>query len=193
MRRKASLIALVVGCLLIAAGVVLWFSTLLAPASFPVEDIKRVERHYLTTSVGRETKIFLMAAAPSYGVYPYPSVTGKGSNPDIHTGDPCLIINVTVRNDYTRQDPPPIAISDMESQCDAFTALTATLFDKDSKGIEATNVTPEYPAIPPQLGAPTIHLESGEIYSFSMYLATPNRTVNRFNIKILYVSSLPAT
>jgi hypothetical protein len=79
----------------------------------------------------------------------------------------------------------------MSAEGRAFTALTAKLYDSNDKSIKAHNVTPQYP--PGSLfDAPEIVLESGETYSFNMYLFTKNRNVNSFSIEMLYLGSVPA-
>jgi len=57
---------------------------------------------YLTYPLGEEeTMIFLVSTDnPRYGFCNW-SYTGYGYGAEINEGDPCFIVNVTVRNDYT--------------------------------------------------------------------------------------------
>jgi hypothetical protein len=172
---------------------VLLANSILSPTSPNSGNIKHVYPHYLTDQVGNETRIFLDSAIPSYGKYPFHNATGYPGKPDIHAGDTCFIVNVTVRNDYSSQNPLPSGgFGDIGSNGTAFVALTAKLNDGNGNVISATNVTPQYPNIPPELNAPEMSLESNETYSFNMYLVTKNQNIDHFSIEVLYLGSVPA-
>jgi hypothetical protein len=158
-------------------------------SSIPINEIEPVNAHYL--GANNQTKIFLITAIPSYGTYPFDDTKGYGVKPDIHHGDPCFIINVTVRNDYSPQNPLPFGgFGDWAAKGMAFVALSAKLYDVNGNRIEATDVTPPYPQ-GPQLDAPVMRLDSGQVVSFSMYLKTARQDVKAFTIYLVSLSSVP--
>ncbi len=160
--------------------------------SFPLTNIQPINSYHLLGPSGNESRIFLISATPNYGTYPYPDVEGLPGKINIHMGDPCFILNVTIRNDYTAQNPLPYGgFGDWSAQGTAFVALTAKLYDSEGKVIETTNVTPQYPS-GSQFDAPEMRLESGTTYSFNMYLAIASRNVNQFSVELQYLSSVPA-
>jgi hypothetical protein len=75
-----------------------WSKSMLPPATTPLAE---TSPHYLQYPNGNESRIFLVSATSTYGVYPLESVPQMGSSPAVQKGDASFIINVTVRNDYT--------------------------------------------------------------------------------------------
>ena len=53
------------------------------------------------------SSVLLLSATVKYGNYPFSSISPMGSQPGVQRGESCLIINVTVRNDYTSKNPLP--------------------------------------------------------------------------------------
>jgi len=91
----------------------------------------------LTDIQGNETKIFLVSTDnPRYGVYNW-RYTGYGA--EINEGDPCFIVSVTVRNDYTTnsifidEDSPFGLINN-------HVKLTANLYNQQGR-VDAVDVT----------------------------------------------------
>jgi hypothetical protein len=156
-------------------------------------DIKPVTSQYIKL-YGAETRIFLISAIPSYGEYPFESARvypGSGS-PEIHKGDQCLIINVTVRSDYSSDYPLPSSMSvGFPNSTKAEVSLDALLYDGDNRTINTTNVTPPLPRVPAEINAPIFSLESGETLSFEMYFTIAKRNVEAFTIVSLYVGAMP--
>jgi hypothetical protein len=70
------------------------------PSTIPVKQPRNGEYlHYPTNyQEGRETKVLLVDSQLHYGAY-NESFTRSGSD-SINKGDPCVIINGTIRNDY---------------------------------------------------------------------------------------------
>ena len=71
------------------------------------------------------SRLFLVSAKATYGM---------------HNGQACFIINATVRNDYTEQQPPPMDNFPSNSSGIAYFGLTAKLFDKTGP-IASSDVT----------------------------------------------------
>jgi hypothetical protein len=158
----------------------------------PLANIQPINSYYLLSPSGNESRIFLVSATPNYGTYPYPDAEGLPGKLNIHMGDPCLILNVTIRNDYSAQNPLPYGgFGDWSVEGTAFVALTAKLYDSEGKVIKATNVTPQYPS-GSQFDAPEMRLESVTTYSFKMYLVITSRNVNQFSVELLCLGSVPA-
>jgi hypothetical protein len=149
--------------------------------------IEPVAPQYLPCN-GNESSIFLVSATPSLGPYPGPSVKQMGNTPGIKKGDPCFIINVTVRNDYSSGNPPPFQNIYNVTDPDAYIFLTAQIFNSQGQ-VNATDVTPPYPPVP-YPGAYT-SLASGENTSVTIYLATSHRDITSFKIILEYVGVLP--
>jgi hypothetical protein len=81
-------------------------------SDFPAPDVKPISPHYLRTTPDlfgnfTETKIFLLDATPRYGYYNETVQPNNPAFPKVQKGDPVFIINVTLRDDYTLENPPP--------------------------------------------------------------------------------------
>jgi hypothetical protein len=61
--------------------------------------------------------------------------------PGVQKGDPCFIINVTIRNNYSAENPLPDHNLFNMSNPDANVYLTAQIFNSQGQ-IKATDVTP---------------------------------------------------
>ncbi len=117
------------------------------------------------------------------------------SQPIIHKGDQCLIINATVRNDYTLENPPSnqAAIYHLNGTASDTTAtavvtLTAHAFNQQGQ-VNATDVTPPYPM--GGLRGATEPLDSGENTTLTIYLATSNQDITRFEIIPQFIGTTP--
>ena len=118
----------------------------------------------------RGTKLFLVSAKASYG---------------IHNGQACFIINVTVRNDYTIQQPPPMDNWIGNSTGTAWFGLTATLYDKNGQ-VNATNIDQGVP-----IGVPEVGLDSGETASFEINMATSSRSISNYSVVLVDIAGYP--
>jgi len=132
------------------------------------------------------TRIFLVSATTYYG---YSNETLKSGNPTegniINKGDPIFIINVTVRNDYSPENPLPLSTDNH-----AFIFLTATLYSQNVT-IKAKDVSPTNPQVGPFLTA-FVGLNSGETASVEIWMATANRNVNHYEINLDVFGIAPA-
>jgi|WetSurMetagenome_2_1015567.scaffolds.fasta_scaffold83603_1 DNA-binding HxlR family transcriptional regulator len=112
----------------------------------------------------------------------------------IHKGDPLFVINVTVRNDYTSVDSRNYnsndynsPISNITGTYESFIVLNAFLYDAEGNVINAVDFT--MPKTP--IGMYQFSLIGQETVSFNLYLATANRDIDHFAIKIGYLASTP--
>ena len=143
------------------------------------------------------TKIFLVSATARYDYWRSndTQISYPLSGPYafiIHQSDPCFVINVTVRNDYTSEDAGDsldynAPISNFTGSYESFIVLKAYLYDAKGNIINAVDFT--MPKTP--VGNYQFSLKSQETTSFSMYLATANRDIDRFEIKVGYLGSVP--
>jgi hypothetical protein len=143
------------------------------------------------------SSIYLISATASYGPYPFASAVGPppGSSPAIEEGNPCFIINVTIRNDYTLKSLPPNEVTQyysngtaVEPTASAYVFPTATIYDKQGNIIKATDVTPPYGF---WNGGAYASLQSGQNATLTIYLATSHKDVNHFEIVLRYVGNIP--
>lgn len=175
---------------------VLWTSNFSSDGGMSPSDIKPVASQYIKTShYHNETRIYLVSAIPSYGAYPFEDaeVYSRSRPSEIHTGDPCLLINVTVRNNYDTSNPLPSPYMSVgyPNSTTAEVSLDALLYSRDNGTIEATNVTPPLPRLQVEIPSPIMSLKSGETRSFNMYLSTANHNVEAFTIVAAYVGAQP--
>lgn len=155
--------------------------------------------HYLTSLQFNlnTTKIFLVSAVATYGYWQqddaqisYPLLGSYALV--IHKGDPCLIINVTVRNDYTQQDAgnsdnSGASIGNQTGNYASYIVLRASLFAANGSIINAVDFTlPKTSS-----GDYQFSLNSGETTSFNMTLATANRNIDHYGIYVGYLYSVP--
>lgn len=151
------------------------------PTEESTADVKPVSSGYV------EGKIYLVSANARYGTYQGPSGHPMGV-PVVNEGDPCFIINVTVRNDYNTQQRPPNSAG-FNDTGHTYICLTAQLYDKSGTQIEALDVTEPY-VLP--FNRPQHSLEYGQTASFDIVLATPRHDVDRYELQMLYIGAIPA-
>lgn len=137
---------------------------------------------------GNTSHILLVTATAAYGTYPGPSVPQMGSTPGVKKGDPCLIINATIQNDYSTANPLPDQNVFNLTNSSANLYLTAQIFNNHGQ-VKATDVTPPYPTVP--LNGAFVSLASGENATLTMYLATSHMDLTHFTIVLEYVGSVP--
>jgi len=116
---------------------------------------------------GNETKIFLLDATSKFGFYNESFSTLFSG--DVNKGDPCIIVTLTIRNDYTEEKPNGYFIS-----------FTASLYSKEGE-VVGWIMTP-----PPLLGSlfggiAEFNLQSGEKETINIFLAY-NRTIDTRDI-----------
>jgi hypothetical protein len=136
------------------------------------------------------SKIYVVSATASYGNYPFPTVTDSPGEPPIATnGEPCLIINVTLRNDYSYQNPAPGLPGINSSEVNV--ALTAALFKGESQ-VNAKDTTNAFPLDSVFVNRAFAVISYGESAKVSIYMATNSTEITGFQLIPYYVSRAPA-
>ena len=175
----------------IAVAVILlsafWINLQIRPASTTVvEPIPSVTGYYLPYEVNI-SKIFVVSANASYGYYPYPTVTSPPNGSTLaKKEEPCVIINVTIRDDYSTQYPAPNPAPVQYNPTFAYVFLTGQIFNGENQ-INATDITPPVGFANGGAYAP---LNSGESATLTIYLATNNTNITSFQIVTRYIGGL---
>ena len=193
MSRSRWLLAFLLVAVIIASTSIVVFNSLsdesLPSPDFPAVSVKPVDSHYLGGNVsGYETKFFLVSATPRYGYYRATFRVLSIPSSWIHKGDPCFIINFSLRNDYTEEEiqnlTPPFA-----NNTRAWVGLRFELFDRNGNSIDAVSTGANGRFLPNDLF--NTAMGSGDTRSWEVYLATENRGIDHFEIYIRYMSSKP--
>ncbi len=135
---------------------------------------------------GNESRIFVVSANLSLGEYPYDSRNDIwGTTPVVTKGEPCFIINATLRNDYSTQSPPPNVNPANASL--AYVCLTAEIYN-DQNQLDSTDLLRV--GLPPNAGAVTA-LYGGENDTITIYLASNSANVTSFQLVPVFISGIP--
>jgi len=118
------------------------------------------------------SSIYLLSAKPYYGTY---------------HGTPVFMITVTVRNDYTAQQPPPNQLSGINSTGEAWIILAADLYEKNSVQIRSGLYTSS--GVPPNYFQ--VGLNSGQTTSLTIYMETNNRDVEHYTLILGWLGAFP--
>jgi hypothetical protein len=160
------------------------------PTNHPATNVKLATSEYMRTVSNFETKIYLLSAIPSYGYYPEDVLQQITNVTVVHKGDPCFILNLTVRNDYTYNDTVPGTANSVGTNGThaVYLILGATLFDNNGNKINATDITnPQVPF----LNRNEFGLANGETDRIDIVLATPIRNIDHFEVNVWYMGALP--
>jgi hypothetical protein len=155
----------------------------------PLES-QQISGRYLSYN-GGVSKIFWVATTASYACVneTYTSIDGQV----VPKGSMLLVVNATLRNDYTSDDPPPphgVPISPADGT--AYVYLTAQLNSKAGV-VEARDVTVPDFSIPATPGAALV-LAEGQTASVDIYMAVSEKNINDFYIKLIFVGdSIPTS
>jgi len=163
-----------------------------AQTDFPAPNVQAVSPHYLPNSQGNVSRLYLVSATPSYGYYKLEPqntpISSHGYYP-IHQGDPCFIVDVTIRNDYDQENWLwPYYSGQTYPSVDAYFTLYARIYDANGL-VNAPTVTPPYPS---WRLVPEFYQGNGTTDSYELYFATGSRNITRYEIYLGYVASLPA-
>jgi hypothetical protein len=181
MGKKATILA--TACIIIA---VVAFFELFVFGTPVIEPIQSVAGYYLPLEGNISSRIFVLSTNASYGFYPYATRTSIGGSLPVATnGEPCVIINITIRNDYSSQYPPPNP--NPHNPTSVVVILTATLFNVANQ-INTTDLLRV--GLPPDAGA-FAGLNGGENATLSLYLATNQRDITSFQIVPIYIGGIP--
>jgi len=115
------------------------------------------------------SRIYLISAKPSYGIY---------------QGTAVFMINVTVRNDYSLQQPPPNLNPPFYNGSTAFFVLSAHLYDKNGARINSNlyGSTITYWEV---------ELNDGQTTSLVVYMATSSRDVDHYTLNFIALGGSP--
>ncbi len=140
--------------------------------------------HYLSLN-GNPSKIYIVSATPSYGLANQTYISADGQK--ILKGNRLFTINLTLRNDYTNEDPPPsmgTPVSPVDGT--AYICLNFTLQNKNGF-VNSINVTP--PDFSSQSSDKTgLVLASGQTNSVEICLATNQTDISQFDVNLVSVS-----
>jgi len=143
------------------------------------------------------SSMYLVSAASYYGPYPFASAIGpqSGATPVIEKGNPCFIVNLTVRNDYAVNNLPPNEVpqyyangSVAEPTGSVYVFLTVKLYDKQGNIVPAIDVTPPY-GLPN--GGAYASIQSGQNATITIYMATSQKDIEHFGVVLRYVGNIP--
>ncbi|MGE5575397.1 MAG: hypothetical protein ACM3UL_04615 [Ignavibacteria bacterium] len=183
--RKRLTITLLVLVIIVVAGFTFYLSgTLTKPG-----DAYVIPR-YLSYN-DKTSKIYLIDSFTSYGNANKTYTTADGQI--IDKGTPFFIITMTLRNDYSSDNPaPPPQNQEQTSPADgtAYLYLTTKLYDKDGQ-VNATNVSTSDFSLTAASGTGLV-LSSGKTSSVNIYLATSQTNINKYEINLYFLGdSIP--
>jgi hypothetical protein len=124
------------------------------------------------------TKIFLESATLRYD-YSNVSFTSDSGYAK-HEGVPAVVINATIRNDYTVEEIiqfSHVGVSDCVIGIDVY------MYDNEGNFVGTINQGD------PFRGCYTLSMKSGETVSVNMVFATPNRNISYFEIYVSYLQT----
>jgi len=124
------------------------------------------------------TKIFLESATLRYD-YSNVSFTSD-SGYDEHEGVPAVVINATIRNDYTVEE---IIQFSQVGFSDCVVGIDVYMYDNEGNFVGTINQGD------PFRGSYILSMKSGETVSVNMVFATPNRNISDFEIFVSYIQS----
>jgi len=183
--KKRLAITLLILVIVVVAGFTLYLSgTLTKPG-----DSSAIPR-YLSFN-DKTSKIYLINSFTSYS-----NANETYASPDgqiVEKGTPLFVITLTLRNDYTSENPaPPLQNQDQTSPADgtAYLYLTAKLTDKDGQ-LNTTNVSVSDFSLTATSGTGIV-LSSGQTASVNIYMATSQTNINRYEINLYFLGdSIP--
>ncbi|PVX25540.1 MAG: hypothetical protein CW716_07825 [Candidatus Bathyarchaeum sp.] len=181
-----SLIAVIVVC--VAVTVALYVNnspsssqTISALSDFPTMTIgsQYLSRPpYFPDNSTKTTKIFLESATLRYD-YSNVSFTSD-SGYDEREGVPAVVINATIRNDYTVEEIIQflqVGVSDCVVGIDVY------MYDNAGDFVGTLHQGD------PFRGCYTLSMKSGETVTVNMVFATPNRSIDHFEIYVSYIQA----
>jgi hypothetical protein len=175
-------------CVLVAALVFVWLmgsyyyvTSYASPSTGDGSDVEGPSSGYLDDLQGNETKVFFVSASnPRYGVCSWNYSAAGGV--EVHEGDPCFVVNVTVRNHYTT-DPIWKSNDAVSGLYVNHVKLTVHLYDRLGR-VDAVDVT--YP-VNSLHGGHVFVVEPEETRSVEVCLATDCRNIERYEVYVAYL------
>jgi len=163
-------------------------SSYLKIADFPLPASAAPAPHYLSYQYN-ESRIFLVSSSAKFNSYPQNIDPADPSFPHMHMGDPCVVVTVTLRNDYSVENPPPDGFLTDDSRNHSLIALIVRLYDKNGF-VDAWDVTPGYEQ---QFyrGQRSYGTEAGETETNNLFLKTSNMNIDRYEFSLGYIGKYP--
>ena len=196
MSRLGKFIVLFLVVLVSVVGVVLYLGSG-SKEDWLATDVKPVTPHYLTTTFGVETKIFLVNASAMYSFWrendtiigynyepPPPGV--EPINPVVKTGDPMFIIDATVRNDYLPEDSPKVGYYASRDEWFSWVSLHAKVFYENGTEIPSINTDARKGMV-----GYVFELGANKPRTIEVPLATESRDIAYYEFYVNYVQELP--
>lgn len=185
MRKRLQIFAIVAIILILASTLAVF----LANTDFSSPKPQPIGKQYLFYN-GNMSKIFLVAATTTY--VDANQTYGAANGQLVQKGSPLFILTLTLRNDYTSDEPPPpfkgIPISPADGT--AYVYLTAQLYDKGGVANASDVTVPDF-SIPSTPGAALV-LASGQTEFVDIYMAVDQKSVIGYDINMIYVGdSIP--
>lgn len=187
------IITLVIGVTLIAYAVttIIWPMISPLPADSPATNIASVNAQYLPFTpswLTREenlSRVFLLSAEPRYGVYKNWNNAAGG----LHRGDPCLILNLTLRNDYNAEkQPPPLGSYDFSKGYSVF--LKILLFSKNEIVATGPWTVIDSEGKPTMIDSQT-NFRYDQTATFDVYTPTDRQDVDHIELYVLEIGPPP--
>lgn len=157
-------------------------------SSSPIE-VQPAELGYLRLS-SELTKIYLVSTNASHETYPVDLIQQWTNVTVVRKGEPCFVLNLTLRNDYALNDDtaPAQKIPFLNYTGTMWMTVSVALFDEDGNKINATDIT--YAATPmPNAGQFGIRI--GENEAVDVVLATSSQNIDNYNVTLGYLGILP--
>lgn len=168
-----------IGILLVIAIVVAATALIAFFANF-ISSPAPIGAHYLTyypshlTYGGNETKVLLLDSNIRYGVYDH-DFRLLLCDQEVKKGDPCVIVNVTIRNDYSEEWPSGYFIS-----------LTAYLYDNEGKTVGRVMTYGQLHS-----GMVEVNLKTGQTLTFDIYAYYDKQDVGRRELYVVNILDTP--
>jgi hypothetical protein len=186
------LFAVSIGAILTSSLV---YNFLPVPEDFPAPNVKPLINQYVPLLENssflnvNESRVFLLSAEARYGFIDN-SQSFLGMRLIQKKWDQCLILRITLRNDYNQtQVSKEFPESYWKFSDGCFIALTASIYNEQGLVRADYQVIPERTSWPVQ----TVNVKSGETRTFDLYIATNTPDISRFELYIYYVGGPPPT
>jgi hypothetical protein len=183
--KKRSAITLFVLVIVVLAGFTIYLSGTLTPSRGSTAI-----PHYLVYN-DKTSKIYLIDSFTSYRNANETYTTPDGQI--VEKGTPLFVITMTMRNDYTSDNPaPPLDNQEQTSPADgtAYLYLTAQLYDKEGQ-LNATNVSVSDFSLTAASGTGLV-LSSGQTAQVNIYIATSQTNINKYEVNLYFLGdSIP--
>jgi hypothetical protein len=183
--KKCSAITLLVLVIVVLAGFTIYLSGTLIPSG----GSSAIPRYLVYND--KTSKIYLMDSFTSYS-----NANETYTTPDgriVEKGTPLFVITITLRNDYTSDNPaPPLDNQEQTSPADgtAYLYLTAQLYDKEGQ-LNATNVSVSDFSLTAASGTGLV-LSSGQTAPVNIYMATSQTNINKYEVNLYFLGdSIP--